>query len=250
MSVGMQDPRISQILPTMKCNDCGVDIEFRRIAEHRCGEAPPMPALPPMPSTLHKKDSGGSSLGSSAGSNDFTKPREAPKPPSSASSSTSASASSKAPPPSSSSHKSPSSSEGSQGLSGLLAQSRLPFLSSSSSSSSSSSPTMAPSRSIDDEDRSSTPRKRYDSPETYRSEQKDPLSNSRSDHDSIPIQGLNPYADEFAEDTKDMATSKPSLNFLERYNQLVGDGSGSQLAMPPPRLQALLIHLHLGSDPL
>ncbi|OZJ02873.1 hypothetical protein BZG36_03798 [Bifiguratus adelaidae] len=35
--------RISQVLPTVKCSDCGRDIEIRRLGEHLCSKAPPLP---------------------------------------------------------------------------------------------------------------------------------------------------------------------------------------------------------------
>lgn len=38
--------RISQILPTVKCSDCGKDVEIRRLGDHLCSSQPPIPALP------------------------------------------------------------------------------------------------------------------------------------------------------------------------------------------------------------
>ncbi|CAG8524142.1 10861_t:CDS:10 [Diversispora eburnea] len=45
MSV-QQEPRISQLIPTIKCSDCGETVEFRRLGEHLCQGAPAVPALP------------------------------------------------------------------------------------------------------------------------------------------------------------------------------------------------------------
>ncbi|KAF9190942.1 hypothetical protein BGZ50_009726 [Haplosporangium sp. Z 11] len=42
----LQDPRLSQILPVIRCSDCGHDVEFRKLGEHVCSSAPAMPALP------------------------------------------------------------------------------------------------------------------------------------------------------------------------------------------------------------
>ncbi|CAB4396643.1 unnamed protein product [Rhizophagus irregularis] len=41
-----QDTRISQLLPSVKCSDCGEMVEFRRLGEHICQAAPAVPALP------------------------------------------------------------------------------------------------------------------------------------------------------------------------------------------------------------
>ncbi|CAG8760161.1 16888_t:CDS:2, partial [Acaulospora morrowiae] len=40
-----QDQRISKLLPTVKCSDCGVTVEFRKLGEHLCS-APAVPELP------------------------------------------------------------------------------------------------------------------------------------------------------------------------------------------------------------
>ncbi|CAJ0843077.1 12993_t:CDS:10, partial [Entrophospora sp. SA101] len=42
----METPRISQLLPTIKCSNCGITVELRRLAEHICEEAPAMPEMP------------------------------------------------------------------------------------------------------------------------------------------------------------------------------------------------------------
>ncbi|KAF9951819.1 hypothetical protein BGZ65_005728, partial [Modicella reniformis] len=47
--MSVKDPRLSQILPVIRCSDCGVDVEFRSLGEHVCSAAPPMPALPALP---------------------------------------------------------------------------------------------------------------------------------------------------------------------------------------------------------
>ncbi|KAG2180111.1 hypothetical protein INT43_003899 [Umbelopsis isabellina] len=39
------DPRISQILPTVTCSDCGLPVELRKLGEHVCSSAPPLPPL-------------------------------------------------------------------------------------------------------------------------------------------------------------------------------------------------------------
>jgi hypothetical protein len=41
-----QDTRISQLLPSVKCSDCGEMVEFRRLGEHLCQAAPAVPTLP------------------------------------------------------------------------------------------------------------------------------------------------------------------------------------------------------------
>jgi hypothetical protein len=48
-SMSVKDPRLSQILPVIRCSDCGHDVEFRLLGEHVCSSAPPMPALPVIP---------------------------------------------------------------------------------------------------------------------------------------------------------------------------------------------------------
>ncbi|KAG1645750.1 hypothetical protein G6F44_001515 [Rhizopus delemar] len=44
----MASERISQILPTVKCSDCGKDVEIRRLGDHLCSSQPPIPSLPIM----------------------------------------------------------------------------------------------------------------------------------------------------------------------------------------------------------
>ncbi|CAI2165989.1 1400_t:CDS:2 [Funneliformis geosporum] len=46
MDVQQQEPRISQLLPSIKCSDCGETVEFRMLGEHICQAAPAVPALP------------------------------------------------------------------------------------------------------------------------------------------------------------------------------------------------------------
>ncbi|RIA93928.1 hypothetical protein C1645_761381 [Glomus cerebriforme] len=48
-----QEPRISQLLPSVKCSDCGEMVEFRRLGEHLCQAAPAVPSLP----SVYKKPS-------------------------------------------------------------------------------------------------------------------------------------------------------------------------------------------------
>ncbi|KAF8976565.1 hypothetical protein BGZ46_008162 [Entomortierella lignicola] len=40
------DPRLSQVLPIIRCSDCGQDVLFRKLSEHICISAPAMPVLP------------------------------------------------------------------------------------------------------------------------------------------------------------------------------------------------------------
>ncbi|KAI9283853.1 hypothetical protein BC943DRAFT_94770 [Umbelopsis sp. AD052] len=39
------EPRISQILPNVTCSDCGLPVELRKLGEHVCSSAPPLPPL-------------------------------------------------------------------------------------------------------------------------------------------------------------------------------------------------------------
>ncbi|KAF9957756.1 hypothetical protein BGZ72_001422 [Mortierella alpina] len=59
--MSVKDPRLSQILPVIRCSDCGHDVEFRLLGEHVCSSAPPMPALPVIPLAKHSPSSGVSS---------------------------------------------------------------------------------------------------------------------------------------------------------------------------------------------
>ncbi|KAF9112897.1 hypothetical protein BGX27_002604 [Mortierella sp. AM989] len=59
--MSVKDPRLSQILPVIRCSDCGHDVEFRMLGEHVCSSAPPMPALPVLPVTKHSPAGGMSS---------------------------------------------------------------------------------------------------------------------------------------------------------------------------------------------
>ncbi|KAF9405074.1 hypothetical protein BGZ94_003771 [Podila epigama] len=46
--MSVKDPRLSQILPMIRCSDCGHDVQFRMLGEHVCSSAPPLPT-PPLP---------------------------------------------------------------------------------------------------------------------------------------------------------------------------------------------------------
>ncbi|KAK3839638.1 MAG: hypothetical protein J3R72DRAFT_178232 [Linnemannia gamsii] len=56
--MSVKDPRLSQILPVIRCSDCGHDVEFRLLGEHVCSSAPPMPALPVIPVTKYSPGPG------------------------------------------------------------------------------------------------------------------------------------------------------------------------------------------------
>ncbi|KAI9356694.1 hypothetical protein BD770DRAFT_104823 [Pilaira anomala] len=45
----MASERISQILPSVKCSDCGRDVLIRRLGDHLCSSQPPVPSLPIIP---------------------------------------------------------------------------------------------------------------------------------------------------------------------------------------------------------
>ncbi|KAL0088926.1 hypothetical protein J3Q64DRAFT_1832644 [Phycomyces blakesleeanus] len=49
MSKVAPNERMSQILPTVKCSDCGRDVHIRRLGDHLCSSAPPLPTLPIIP---------------------------------------------------------------------------------------------------------------------------------------------------------------------------------------------------------
>ncbi|KAG0165922.1 hypothetical protein DFQ30_007856 [Apophysomyces sp. BC1015] len=49
MSKVMASERISQVLPTVKCSDCGEDVHIHRLGDHICSNLPPVPALPKLP---------------------------------------------------------------------------------------------------------------------------------------------------------------------------------------------------------
>ncbi|KAI9012641.1 hypothetical protein CLU79DRAFT_399020 [Phycomyces nitens] len=49
MSKVAPNERMSQILPTVKCSDCGRDVHIRRLGDHLCSSAPPLPTLPMIP---------------------------------------------------------------------------------------------------------------------------------------------------------------------------------------------------------
>ncbi|CAO3635864.1 unnamed protein product [Mucor hiemalis] len=50
----MASERISQILPTVKCSDCGRDVLIRRLGDHLCSSQPPVPSLPIIPAMKDK----------------------------------------------------------------------------------------------------------------------------------------------------------------------------------------------------
>ncbi|KAI9260516.1 hypothetical protein BDA99DRAFT_84090 [Phascolomyces articulosus] len=72
----MADMRISKVLPTVNCSDCGKAVHVREIADHVCGSAaatlPPVPSLPPLavdtsPATIQRpRKSSNKSLDSSS----------------------------------------------------------------------------------------------------------------------------------------------------------------------------------------
>ncbi|KAI8139095.1 hypothetical protein BJV82DRAFT_273868 [Fennellomyces sp. T-0311] len=45
----MPEPRISKVLPTVKCSDCNQAVHVRELADHVCHAAPPVPAIPQAP---------------------------------------------------------------------------------------------------------------------------------------------------------------------------------------------------------
>ena len=47
--------RMSQILPTVKCSDCGEDVQIRKLGEHVCSNMPAVPELPILPRQNGKK---------------------------------------------------------------------------------------------------------------------------------------------------------------------------------------------------
>lgn len=53
--ITMATERISQILPTVKCSDCGRDVLIRRLGDHLCTSQPPVPSLPIIPPLKGKK---------------------------------------------------------------------------------------------------------------------------------------------------------------------------------------------------
>jgi hypothetical protein len=50
----MATERISQILPSVKCSDCGRDVQIRRLGDHVCSGKPPVPNLPIIPKAKGK----------------------------------------------------------------------------------------------------------------------------------------------------------------------------------------------------
>lgn len=50
----MATERISQILPSVKCSDCGKDVLIRRLGDHLCSSQPPVPSLPIIPQAKGK----------------------------------------------------------------------------------------------------------------------------------------------------------------------------------------------------
>ncbi|KAJ2960492.1 hypothetical protein NQZ79_g4164 [Umbelopsis isabellina] len=43
--ISQNEPRMSQVLPTVKCSDCGRQVELRKLAIHLCSSVPPVPTL-------------------------------------------------------------------------------------------------------------------------------------------------------------------------------------------------------------
>ncbi|KAI7897395.1 uncharacterized protein EV154DRAFT_4806 [Mucor mucedo] len=50
----MASERMSQVLPTVKCSDCGRDVLIRRLGDHLCSSQPPVPSLPIIPAMKDK----------------------------------------------------------------------------------------------------------------------------------------------------------------------------------------------------
>lgn len=44
--MSVKDPRLSQIIPVIRCSDCGDDVVFRQLGEHVCRGAPALPVQP------------------------------------------------------------------------------------------------------------------------------------------------------------------------------------------------------------
>ncbi|KAF9151290.1 hypothetical protein BG015_006856 [Linnemannia schmuckeri] len=44
--MSVKDPRLSQILPVIRCSDCGDDVVFRKLGEHVCRGTPALPVQP------------------------------------------------------------------------------------------------------------------------------------------------------------------------------------------------------------
>ncbi|GAN01207.1 paxillin-like [Mucor ambiguus] len=58
----MATERISQILPTVKCSDCGRDVLIRRLGDHLCTSQPPVPSLPIIPQAKDKFNKMGNNI--------------------------------------------------------------------------------------------------------------------------------------------------------------------------------------------
>ncbi|CAO3618631.1 unnamed protein product [Cunninghamella echinulata] len=55
MSKVIGNERISQILPTVKCSDCGKDVQLRQLGNHICSSMPPVPTIPILPKEKYGK---------------------------------------------------------------------------------------------------------------------------------------------------------------------------------------------------
>ncbi|KAI8143241.1 hypothetical protein BJV82DRAFT_668872 [Fennellomyces sp. T-0311] len=67
MSKILAKERISQILPTVKCSDCGEDVQIRKLGEHVCSNMPAVPELPILPRQQDKYNKSPSPLHSPNG---------------------------------------------------------------------------------------------------------------------------------------------------------------------------------------
>ncbi|KAI7867792.1 hypothetical protein BDF14DRAFT_1799092 [Spinellus fusiger] len=54
MSKVAVNERISQILPTVKCSDCGKNVHIRHLGDHLCSNVPSVPPLPILPMSRHE----------------------------------------------------------------------------------------------------------------------------------------------------------------------------------------------------
>ncbi|KAF9359377.1 hypothetical protein BGX26_012495 [Mortierella sp. AD094] len=54
--MSLHDPRLSQVLPIIRCSDCGQDVLFRKLGDHICISAPAMPVFPLSLSTPETAD--------------------------------------------------------------------------------------------------------------------------------------------------------------------------------------------------
>ncbi|RUS31814.1 hypothetical protein BC938DRAFT_477015 [Jimgerdemannia flammicorona] len=54
--MSVEPSRISQILPTVKCSDCGNEIGIHELGSHVCAKAPPLPKMPPLPAIYQRQE--------------------------------------------------------------------------------------------------------------------------------------------------------------------------------------------------